>query len=77
MNITKALNIVSAAAGFIGTLMMSKGTFGFVVAGAYMDVAGDAATRKANDRRAYLQRWGLALLTVSFLLQGIAQFTPE
>ena len=77
MNITKILNIVSAVAGFVGTLLMSKGTFGFVVAGAYMDVAGDVATKKANDRRACLQRLGLAFLAVSFLLQGISQFTPE
>jgi hypothetical protein len=78
MNITKALNIASATVGVMGTVLMYKGTFGLVVPGSYfMDAAGNEATRKANNRRQLLQRLGLTLLTISFLLQGVAQFTPE
>jgi hypothetical protein len=78
MNITKALNIASATVGVAGTVLMYKGTFGLVVPGFYfMDAAGNEATRRANNRRQLLQRLGLALLTISFLLQGVAQFTPE
>ena len=77
MNITKALNIISAVVGFVGTVLMYKGTFGLVVPGAYMSTALLAEMKRANDRRQLLQKSGLLLLTVSFLLQGIAQFTPE
>lgn len=78
MNIPKALNIASAIVGALGTVLMYKGTFGLVVPGFYfMDAAGNEATKKANDRRLLLQRLGLLLLTASFLVQGIAQFTPE
>jgi hypothetical protein len=41
-----------------------------------MDAAGNAAIIKANDRRQLLQRLGVALLKISFLLQGVAHFTP-
>lgn len=77
MNITKALNITSAVVGIMGTVLMYRGTFGFVMSGAFMGTAADPATNKANNRRQLLQRLGLALLTVSFVLQGIARFTPE
>lgn len=77
MNITKALNIASAVVGFAGTVLMYKGTFGLVVPGAYMNPSLLAEMKRANDRRQLLQKSGLLLLTVSFLLQGIAQFTPE
>ncbi|MFM0128772.1 hypothetical protein [Paraburkholderia sediminicola] len=77
MNTNKALNIASAIAGFAGTVLMYRGTFGLVVPGGQMNTALLAETKKANDCRQLLQRTGLMLLTVSFLLQGIAQFTPE
>lgn len=77
MNTNKALNIASAIAGFAGTALMYCGTFGLVASGAYMNTALLAETKKANDRRQLLQRSGLLLLTVSFFLQGVAQFTPE
>ncbi|OUL68698.1 hypothetical protein [Paraburkholderia hospita] len=77
MNITKALNIASAAIGVLGTFLMYKGTFGLVASGAYMNAALLAEVKKGNDRRQLLQRAGLVLLTVSFAMQGIAQFTPD
>lgn len=76
MNVTKALNVASAIAGFAGTVLLYQGTFGLVAPGAYMNTALLAEMKKANDRRQLLQRAGLMLLTASFLLQGVAQFTP-
>lgn len=77
MNVTKAVNIASAIIGVAGTVLLYKGTFGLVVPGFYyMDDAGNEAIRKANDRRQLLQRIGLGMLTLSFFLQGVAQFTP-
>lgn len=76
MNITKALNLGSAVIGVVGTVLMYKGTFGLVVSGSFMGTAADPATKSANDHRTALQRAGLVLLTLSFALQGIAQFTP-
>lgn len=77
MNVAKTVNIASSVIGAIGTVLMYRGTFGLVAAGAYMNTALLAETKKANDRRQLLQRSGLLLLTVSFFLQGVAQFTPE
>ncbi|MPV65839.1 hypothetical protein [Burkholderia sp. BE17] len=77
MNITKILNIASAAIGVLGTFLMYKGTFGLVAPGAYMNTALLAEMKKGNDRRQLLQRAGLILLTISFFMQGVAQFTPE
>ncbi|PTB20457.1 hypothetical protein C9I57_11335 [Trinickia symbiotica] len=78
MNITQSLNIASATIGVLGTFLMYKGTFGLVVPGFYfMDEAANKATQEANNRRAALQRIGLCMLTISFMLQGTAQFTPE
>ncbi|WP_228882490.1 hypothetical protein [Paraburkholderia saeva] len=77
MNLTKALNIASAVAGCLGTALMYRGTFGLVAPGAYMSVALLAEVKKGNDRRQLLQRTGLLLLTISFLVQGVAQFAPE
>ncbi|CAG4919164.1 hypothetical protein LMG31841_04850 [Paraburkholderia saeva] len=56
---------------------MYRGTFGLVAPGAYMSVALLAEVKKGNDRRQLLQRTGLLLLTISFLVQGVAQFAPE
>ncbi|WP_176080810.1 hypothetical protein [Paraburkholderia tropica] len=77
MNIAKTLNIASAAIGVLGTFLMYKGTFGLVASGAYMNTAVLADVKRGNDRRQLLQRAGLILLTISFCVQGVAQFTPE
>lgn len=77
MNITKILNIASAAIGVLGTFLMYKGTFGLVMPGAYMNIALIAETNTANRRRQQLQKVGLIMLTISFALQGFAQLTPE
>lgn len=77
INVSKTLNVASAAFGLLGTLLMYRGTFGLVASGAYMNAALLAEVKKGNDRRQLLQRAGLILLTISFAMQGGAQFTPE
>lgn len=56
---------------------MYHGTFGLVASGAYMNAALLAEIKKGNDRRQLLQRTGLVLLTISFFLRGLVQFTPD
>ena len=76
MSPDKVLNLVSASVGAIGTFLMYKGTFGFAPVGSYMGAA-SKETIAANTRRERLQKCGLLLLTLSFALQGIAQFLPN
>ncbi|MGX5875334.1 hypothetical protein [Burkholderia gladioli] len=77
MTLTQAVNLASAAMGIAGTIAMYRGTFGLApIAGFMYSSEAARATQEANRHRERLQRVGLALLMVSFALQGVAQFTP-
>jgi uncharacterized BrkB/YihY/UPF0761 family membrane protein len=74
MTATKLLGLASACLGALGTALLYRGSFSNESFGAWMDPQLIAEQTQRNLSRQQLQRLGLALLTLSFILQGIALF---
>ena len=70
MRFGTALNLASAAAGAIGTMLLFSGSFAYEQLGGYANQALVDKVRARNKRRQTSQRIGLCLLLLSFLLQG-------
>jgi hypothetical protein len=74
MTVDKFLNLASAIAGAVGTLLMYRGTFGLQSVFTWTSQAMAEETAGRNRQRLRFQRCGLALLTTSLLLQIVALF---
>jgi hypothetical protein len=70
LSASKVIGLLSALAGAVGTAMLYKGSFAFEAPAAYASPEFVAAMSKRNRNRQLLQRLGLALLTLSFVLAG-------
>jgi hypothetical protein len=70
----KTLNAAAATLGALGTLLLFKGSFTYEAPGAYMTLELIQKMGQRNLRRQRLQRAGLALLTISFVLSGVSLF---
>jgi hypothetical protein len=70
------LNVAAAILGSLGAMILFKWSFGFESLPYYDDRAGtiSKALGLRNRRRQTMQRVGLALILISFVLQGVAQF---
>jgi hypothetical protein len=70
------LNVAAAILGSLGALILFKWSFAFESLPFYDDRAGTISKPIGlrNRRRQTMQRVGLALILVSFILQGVAQF---
>jgi hypothetical protein len=74
MSLLKALNILSAILGAIGTALLFKGSFAYEQM-SYMDTEDFAITKgiaRRNRWRRNFQNTGLALILASFVLAGIS-----
>jgi hypothetical protein len=69
---SKILGLVSAASGAIGTLLLFFGSFAYEQPPYYTKPAMIAALIKRNKRRQLLQRTGLGLIMLSFVLAGFS-----
>lgn len=70
----KWVSLTAAARGAIGTFLLFKGSFAYEAPAAYMNKQLIDVMVARNLRRQWFQRAGLALLMVSFVLAGVAQF---
>ena len=70
MTAAKVVGLLSAGAGAAGTLLLFFGSFAYEVPPAYFNQEMVDGLRKRNKRRQQLQRAGLALLMLSFVLGG-------
>jgi hypothetical protein len=76
MNLTggKVINMSAASLGAVGTLVLFWGSFAVELPGLAPRPPGEMGrTSERNKHRIEPQRIGLALLMVSFILQGIGQ----
>jgi hypothetical protein len=69
---SKILGLVSAASGAVGTLLLFFGSFAYEQPPYYTKPAMIAALIKRNKRRQLLQRAGLGLIMLSFVLAGFS-----
>jgi hypothetical protein len=69
---SKILGLVSAASGAIGTLLLFFGSFAYEQPGYYMNKNLLDDMVKRNKRRRLLQRTGLGLIMLSFVLAGFS-----
>lgn len=83
MNMTASrwVSLVSAVFGAVGAWLLFRGSFalaqgpsGYGLLATWQAEAGERRSR--NRRRLLLQRMGLALILVSFALQGVAAVVP-
>jgi len=71
---TKALSLASVSSGAIGTLFLFFFSFSLEAPTVWMSKEMEDDIKSRNSRRAIGQRIGLALLLISFLVQGAALF---
>jgi len=67
---TKIFGLLSAVLGAGGTILLFFGSFAYEGFGAYYNQEMIDAQVKRNKRRGMLQRTGLVLLMLSFVLAG-------
>jgi hypothetical protein len=72
LTIGKTIALASAVAGAIGTLLIYRGSFAFESPGFIVDDELMKKINARNRRRHILQRLGLGLLMISFVLAGIS-----
>jgi hypothetical protein len=70
----KTLSAASAILGAAGTILIFRGSFTYESPGGWMTPPLIGEMTQRNRRRQVLQRAGLTLLTLSFVLQGISLF---
>jgi len=68
----KMLGLVSAACGAVGTLLLFFGSFAYEQTPYYSNQTMLDAMVKRNKRRRMLQRAGLGLIMLSFVLAGLS-----
>lgn len=73
LTLSKWMNLASAACGVLGTLILFF--FAYEQSGGLGSIQTLNEMRNRNLRRRWIPALGLGLITVSFLLQGVAQFT--
>lgn len=74
MAASQVLNILGATLGFIGALLLYKGSFALIPMSNWESMDTIEAKTKANRRLQILQRSGLSFVMASFATQIIAQF---
>jgi hypothetical protein len=72
--ISKIIQLISAIAGAVGTGLLYKGSFAYEQPGGWMDDALLTRMTERNKHRQCMQRCGLFLLMVSFVLAGASLF---
>jgi hypothetical protein len=74
VTIIKIMNLASAACGVLGALALYNGSFAYEHPGFLADAQNKMINEMwgRNRRRQRWQRFGLGLITISFLLQGVA-----
>jgi hypothetical protein len=73
MDVAKTLAVLSALSGFAGACVLFFWTFGFEMPGTFLRTHDDVAQGSArNARRQVMQKVGLGLLVLSFLLNLIS-----
>jgi hypothetical protein len=72
VTVSKILGLVSAASGALGTLLLFFGSFAYEQPAYYMSKNAIDVMVKRNKRRQLLQRAGLGLLMLSFVLAGLS-----
>lgn len=79
MTIVNTANLAAAFFGVVGTIVMFVGSHALEsleggVFGSDQITAANNETRRKNKKRLLLQRIGLGLLCISFLIQAFASF---
>jgi hypothetical protein len=69
----KVINLLAAASGAFGTLILFRGSFAYEAPAVWADDKFIEAMKARNHRRSVLQRVGLSFLMISFVLAGIGQ----
>jgi hypothetical protein len=74
LSMGRSLNLISAVCGCLGTASLYKGSFAYEAPAVWANeqFLKDMAAR--NLKRRSFQQAGLALISPSFILQGVAQF---
>lgn len=72
MTATKIFGLLSAVLGAGGTILLFFGSFAYEGFGAYYNQEMIDAQVKRNKRRRWVQRAGLLLLMLSFVLAGLS-----
>jgi hypothetical protein len=73
MDLAKTLAVLSAVSGLAGTCVLFFWTFGFEMPGVFLPPHDEVTRASArNARRHVMQKVGLGLLVLSFLLNLIA-----
>ena len=72
MTASKILGLASAASGAFGTLLLFFGSFAYEQPAYYMSKNSIDAMVKRNKKRQLLQRAGLGLIMLSFVLAGLS-----
>jgi hypothetical protein len=69
---SKILGLASAASGAFGTLLLFFGSFAYEQPAYYMSKNSIDAMVQRNKKRQLLQRAGLGLIMLSFVLAGLS-----
>jgi len=70
--LSKIIGVLSAISGAGGTFLLYKGSFAYEQFPYYTSRASVAEASQRNRRRQRLQRAGLSLIMLSFVLAGIS-----